>query len=179
MNKIKVSEMDELHLKLIRENVKNAIQRIANIFDKNDNVVLDIAPQDHQNSKNFFLNAKLNTLDINPMSGADYIADICKNNFEIINEEQFDLVICTEVLEHTLNPFLAVEEVFRILKKGGTALFSTPLNFRIHGPLPDCWRFTEYGLRELLKCFSSVEINELKTENRDLFPVHYIVLAKK
>jgi len=54
-----------------------------------------------------------------------------------------------------------------------------PFNFRIHGPLPDCWRFTEHGLRELLKKFSTVKIDQIDTPNRDLMPIHYTVIAIK
>lgn len=55
---------------------------------------------------------------------------------------------------------------------------TTPFNFRIHNPLPDCWRISEYGLRELLKNFTSVNIKENGTE-RFLFPVQYQTIAIK
>lgn len=50
----------------------------------------------------------------------------------------FDYILCTEVLEHTLNPFRAVYEMFRILKPKGLLFISVPFNFGIHRPLPDC-----------------------------------------
>jgi len=81
-------------------------------------------------------------------------------------------------LEHTLDPFGAVKEIYRILKPGGILVMTTPLNFRIHNPLPDCWRFTEHGLRQLLKDFKSVEIIENGTD-RFLFPVQYKIFAVK
>ena len=57
------------------------------------------------------------------------------------------------MLEHVINPFDAIDEIHRILKPGGILLLSSPLNFRIHGPLPDCWRFTEHGWKQLVKKF--------------------------
>ena len=40
----------------------------------------------------------------------------------------FELVVCTEVIEHLPRKFTeaCISEVYRILKKGGTAVFSTP-----------------------------------------------------
>ena len=56
---------------------------------------------------------------------------------------------------------------------------STPFDFRIHGPLPDCWRFTEHGIRLLLSDFKTIEIKALENENRFLMPYHYTTVAKK
>lgn len=63
-------------------------------------------------------------------------------------------------------------------QSGGVLVMTTPFNFRIHNPLPDCWRISEHGLRELLKDFRSVEITENGTE-RFLFPVQYQIIAVK
>ena len=68
---------------------------------------------------------------------------------EFLPDDSFDCIVCTEVLEHTLQPFAAVAELRRLLRAGGRLFLSVPFNFRIHGPLPDCWRFTEHGLRAM------------------------------
>ncbi len=141
--------------------------------------MLDIAPQIHLGAREHFTKAKIKTFDIDPYSGADYIADLCETNRELITDDYFDLIVCTEVLEHVLNPFKAVKEIYRILKKGGLTFVTTPFNFRIHGPLPDCWRFTEHGLRELFKDFVIIELNAIPTEGRNLMPLHYSLIAKK
>jgi 2-polyprenyl-3-methyl-5-hydroxy-6-metoxy-1,4-benzoquinol methylase len=83
------------------------------------------------------------------------------------------------VLEHTLQPFDAVREMRRMLKAGGILALTTPFNFRIHGPLPDCWRFTVHGLKALLRDFDEVEVRELATPGRDLMPIHYTATARK
>ncbi|KUP05260.1 methyltransferase family protein [Bacillus coahuilensis p1.1.43] len=174
----KISKIDVDHLKIIRKSVDNFMQNSAATYDKAGKL-LDIAPQDHAGAAPFFQLMEVSTLDIDPQSNADYIADICKTNADIIPANTFDIIICTEVLEHTLNPFDAVEELKRILKPKGKLLLTVPFNLRIHGPLPDCWRFTEHGLRALLKEFSLIQIDEIPTEDRWLMPVHYQVVAEK
>jgi len=175
---VSVSEMDERYYRMIRENVSAFLEICAKEYDKNG-YLLDIAPQEHEGAKAYFTKAKVFTLDIDPRSNADYILDLCNNNSRYIEDNYFDFVVCTEVLEHTLNPFKAVDEIYRILKPGGFAFVTVPFNFRIHGPLPDCWRFTEHGLRELFKSFSNLTINCKETEDRNLMPIHYTIIAEK
>ncbi len=141
--------------------------------------VLEIAPQDHGGIRPMLPpTASVTTFDIDPTSSADVIGDICETN-SVLPSESFDLLICTEVLEHVSNPFLAVMEIRRLLKPGGRAYLSAPFNFRIHGPLPDNWRFTEHGWRQLLSDFLSVDIFELSAPGRPLMPVHYNVVVVK
>ena len=92
-------------------------------------------------------------------------------------EQKFDIIICAEVLEHVVDPFAAVESIFKLLNPGGAIISTTPLNLRIHGPVPDCWRFTEFGLRVLFRNFDIIRLNRLDTPDRPLFPLHYSVLA--
>jgi len=40
--------------------------------------------------------------------------------------DSFDLVICTEVLEHVKEPLQVINEIYRILNSGGVVYFSTP-----------------------------------------------------
>lgn len=171
-----VSQQDIEHLKLIRDSVRYHIQCAA-LHDSFRLKVLDIAPQVHEGAKEFFFNSMVNTLDIEP--GADYQADICRNNSVLIPDDSFHIVVCTEVLEHVANPFAAAVEINRILKPGGRAFITTPFNFRIHGPLPDNWRFTIHGLRQLFSHMEILSIEEVATEGRDLMPIHYRLIAQK
>jgi len=176
--KITISTFDKKAYKIIRENINNFLKRMAKKYDKNDALLLDIAPQIHEGAKAYFKKVKIKTLDIEPSSNATYIADITKFNPKIENEK-FDIIICTEVLEHTFDPYGAIKEISRILKPSGILLASVPFNFRIHGPFPDCWRFTIHGLEILFKEFKKVKIYSLDTPNRDLMPLHYTIEAIK
>lgn len=171
-----VSQQDIEHLKIIRDSVRKHI-RHSSQYDHVSMQVLDIAPQVHAGAKEIFKHASIKTLDIEP--GADYCADICNDNSGLIPCNNYDLIICTEVLEHVANPFAAVAEINRILKPGGQIFVTTPFNFRIHGPLPDNWRFTIHGLKQLFSHMEIISIEEETTGGRDLMPIHYRLIARK
>lgn len=176
---VTVSELDKQILATIRSNVVSLMKHCSTVYGTSPGVLLDVAPQDHEGARPFFSDfITVKTLDVNPGSGCDFIADICQHN-DAIAGGSFDFVVCTEVLEHTLNPFDALREIRRLLRPGGLLFGSTPFNFRIHGPLPDCWRFTEHGLRALLKDFEIVELNQVETPDRALMPIHYTFVARR
>lgn len=64
--------------------------------------------------------------------------------------ESYDLVLCTQVLEHLAHPSQALAEMYRILKPDGMLWLSAPLFFAEHEIPHDYFRYTRYGLRQLL-----------------------------
>jgi SAM-dependent methyltransferase len=174
-----VSQLDIDNLAIIRKNVVEFMKRAAELYATHSGRLLDIAPQVHEGARPFFpASIIVETFDIDPATRSTYTGDICQRN-DFLADQSFDYIVCTEVLEHTLQPFNAVNEMWRILRPGGRLFISTPFNFRIHGPLPDCWRFTEHGLRTLLTNFKIIELQAIATSNRDLMPIHYTVVAEK
>ena len=86
-----------------------------------------------------------------------YICDISEIP---VGSNHFDIVICTQVLEHLASPSQVFEEFFRILKPDGTLILTTNFMFPIHGEPYDFFRFTSYGLKYLCEKsgFSNIEI---------------------
>jgi SAM-dependent methyltransferase len=171
------SKFDNDTFSIARNHLNSFINRVAkknNIINKK---LLEIGPQERSEVKKAFNKCSIETLDIVPDYNPDIIGDITKHNSHI-QDSTYDIVTCLEILEHTINPFLAINEIRRITTDGGLILFSAPLNWRIHGPIPDCWRFTEFGWLILLKDFDIVEIDKLETPDRNLFPIKYNILAK-
>ena len=80
-------------------------------------------------------------------------------------ETKYDYIVIFNVLEHLLDPNLAVRNLSTICKKDGKIIGSTPFLFRIHGAPKDYSRFTKDHLIELLKSnnFRDIEIIELGT----------------
>src|SRR5680860_192985 len=132
-----ISAFDILALSSIRNNVEQFMRHVATTYASDltgGERLLDIAPQDHTGASPFFnKEIRIETLDIDPNSGATYIADL-SNCAKAVGIDRFQFIACTEVLEHTRQPFDAVDNIFKMLKPGGLAFISTPYNFRIHGP---------------------------------------------
>jgi SAM-dependent methyltransferase len=72
-------------------------------------------------------------------------------------DEQFDLVICTQVMEYFPEPARAVEEMWRVLRKGGYAFVSAPSVF-VRDHEKEYWRFLPAGLAHLFRRFESMEV---------------------
>lgn len=126
-------------------------------------IVLDIGGGERfqkwlEEYKHLFKNCQYQTMDYDPHSGADVIGDI--HNIPL-RDQSVDAVICSSVLEHIKDPIKAVEEIFRILKVGGSVFVYVPSIYPYHarkGHYPDYWRFFDDTLVFLFRGFKSVEI---------------------
>ena len=96
-------------------------------------------------------------LDIRPGRGVRIIGDAQALG---IRDAAFDVVLCTEVLEHLPEPQRAIDEMYRVLRPGGELLLTTRFLFPIHDAPHDYFRYTKYGLRHLLRRFEIVELQE-------------------
>lgn len=68
-----------------------------------------------------------------------------------VPDASFDLVICTQVLEHVENPQRAVAELRRVTAPGGRVLASTHGVQAYHPSPGDYWRWTRTGLERLFR----------------------------
>ena len=59
-----------------------------------------------------------------------------------VPDHSFDVVLCTQVLEHTSDPALAVRELARVVAPGGRVLASTHGTAVYHPAPNDFWRWT-------------------------------------
>jgi SAM-dependent methyltransferase len=96
-------------------------------------------------------------LDLEPAAGVHVVGDARRLP---VRDAAFDVVLCTEMLEHVPEPQQAVDEMWRVLKPGGTLVLTTRFLFPIHDAPHDYFRFTKYGLRHLLKRFEVLELQE-------------------
>jgi len=76
-----------------------------------------------------------------------YAEDIDKH-FE---KNSFDCVLCTEVLEHTVNDRKVVGNINKILKQDGYLLVSVPFTYVLHEKPHDYRRYTVFGLQSILE----------------------------
>jgi SAM-dependent methyltransferase len=172
-----VSQMDADFLRMGREHITRFLERTANRLSTRSGRLLEIGPQDRSEVRRLFANYSPETFDIVDTYRPTHVGDITRRN-EAIGDGTYDCIVCMDVIEHCLNPFAAIQEMRRMLKHDGFLLVSAPLNFRIHGPIPDCWRFTEHGFKVLLRDFEILENDILETPGRELFPIRYNILAR-
>lgn len=78
-----------------------------------------------------------------------------------VPDNSFDAAICTAVLEHLEEPEAALRECRRVLKPGGTAIYTAPFIWHLHEEPRDFYRYSKYGLQYLFEK-AGFEILELR-----------------
>lgn len=68
-----------------------------------------------------------------------------------VENERYDLVLCTQVLEHLPDPLRVLGEMNRVLKPGGRIWLSAPFYYEEHEQPYDFFRYTQFALTDLLK----------------------------
>jgi ubiquinone/menaquinone biosynthesis C-methylase UbiE len=72
------------------------------------------------------------------------------------SDNTFDYIITDQVLEHLKNPQKAINESYRVLKKGGIAIHTTCFINYLHPCPMDFWRFSTDALKYLCREFSEM-----------------------
>lgn len=124
---------------------------------------------------------KWTTMDINPKWEPDMIDDICDCG---IADNEFDLVIMTQTLEHIWDYKKALSEIYRITKK--YAIVDCPFAVEFHVEevrrekdwrnWDDYWRFTPATLNRLLKEAGFKKVDLLF---KPLLPLLTVALCEK
>lgn len=81
------------------------------------------------------------------VGGTDHVADLQQTK---LPDAQYDGVFCTQVLQHLPEPQRAVNEIARMLRPGGRAVFSVPHLVWLHNEPHDYLRFTNHVMRFML-----------------------------
>jgi len=92
--------------------------------------------------------AEYTGLDVVPTPSADVVGFVEEMPLE---SGRFDLVLCTQVLEHCDDPIRAVAELRRVTAPGGRVLASTHGVMAYHPSPEDHWRWTHTGLARLFR----------------------------
>jgi len=81
---------------------------------------------------------------------------VCDAHDIPFEDETFDGVIVQAVLEHVVDPYRCVEEIYRVLKQRGLVYAETPFMQQVHMGRYDFTRFTHSGHRRVFRRFDEV-----------------------
>jgi len=96
--------------------------------------------------RNKFNDSLVINSDVHNQFGVDIVFDAHNIPFK---DNTFQLVYSSQVLEHTLQPWVVSKEINRVTKTGGFIHTEVPFCFPYHGQPYDFYRFTPGGLRLL------------------------------
>ncbi|MCL4498890.1 MAG: class I SAM-dependent methyltransferase [Chloroflexi bacterium] len=85
----------------------------------------------------------------------EVFGDVCRLPFP---DSYFDCALCTQVLEHVSEPGMAIAELHRVLAPGGVLILTAPRSEAVHGAPYDFFRYTKYGLWNLLQKDGKFEV---------------------
>lgn len=88
--------------------------------------------------------------------------ETCKHNQKFVdvfasldslpfNDEEFDTILCTNVMEHVFESKKAFGELTRVLKSGGNLILSIPFLYPAHEIPYDFYRYTNFGIKKQLE----------------------------
>jgi 2-polyprenyl-3-methyl-5-hydroxy-6-metoxy-1,4-benzoquinol methylase len=100
---------------------------------------------------------------------------VIEGNIELtikkLNHQSYDLVLCLDVLEHLVDPWTVVQELYMLLRPGGSIIISLPnvRNYTVLLPLlfNGTWRYQKDGImdRTHLRFFSRNGAKKILTNN--------------
>ena len=150
----------------MRKQVYEIVKIVAESLPKKIKVLeigsLIVEGQEHLSVRKYFPEAEYVGVDMQQGNGVDVVEDFidfankCDNeNFDgtgycYDHEEEFDLILCLDMLEHAKEPFEVIESAKQCLKPNGVLLVTSVFNFKIHEYPNDYWRFTPECFKMLL-----------------------------
>ncbi len=87
-------------------------------------------------------------LNIDESTEPDYL---CSAEHIPVDDNSFDILLLTEILEHLENPEVVLKECFRVLKKGGKLIATMPFLYPVHADPYDFQRWTDARFRNTLE----------------------------
>jgi SAM-dependent methyltransferase len=110
------------------------------------------------NPYGYLVSAKASVLVTDISNDYGVIDQIVDAHYLPFKNESFDFVLAIEVVEHLIDPGLALNEFHRVLRGGGSVIMSMPFMFHIHGDPYDYQRLTFSGIKNICKQFSLIDV---------------------
>lgn len=144
--------MHKVVVEQVQENLK---QRALSLFQIDKVLIVGSAGSGKLPHYQTYFPAGAIGLDIDEPAKPDVLGDALYLPFK---DESMPFVHCEALLEHVPEPHRVVNEVYRVLKTGGTAFFYVPFLYPYHESPDDYFRFTKSGMAYLCRHFSHIQI---------------------
>jgi len=128
---------------------KDSYKRLMN-YVKNDEttIILNIGAGPFKLEENFI------NVDITPYTNVNIIADATQLPFK---NNSVDAIVNIVILEHVPEPEKVVDEMYRVIKKGGVIYTHVPFMQGFHASPHDYTRWTSFGISQLHRNFNEIE----------------------
>ena len=151
--------------------IERSVESFAAMLPR-DSQVLDVGCGLRPYEK-FFSHATYIGIDV-PVSGREASGKLPDHEFDgtsiPLEAGSFDAIICTEVLEHAVNPELLLTEMARVTKTGGYLLVTVPFIWGLHELPYDFRRYTIEGIKQAIeKAGYKILKQEKLTQGLDAF----------
>lgn len=141
--RLKKKAPDYIHLSLLLKDIEHAINNYA----KGDLLDLGCGNKPYE---------EWYTPKTNSQTGCD-VMQSDKNRVDVIclatdlkfDNNTFDTVLATQVLEHVYDHHTMIKESYRVLRSNGTVILTVPFTWELHEEPYDFFRLTKHGLTEL------------------------------
>jgi SAM-dependent methyltransferase len=148
------------------------IEKAEKDFLKKPGRILEVGSKevngvDTPSIRNIFKDAKEYIgLDSERGFGVDKIMD-AHDILKVWKPGTFDLVICCEMLEHDPAPWITIEILKKVVKKGGYLIITTPtFGFPLHRHPKDYFRYGEDAYRDFFFTgFKILRLGEVRNEH--------------
>lgn len=89
---------------------------------------------------------------------ADLHVDLYYRDLSKIERESYEIIVCTGLLEHIPDPQRLIDDMHRILKRGGKLIISGSAVFSFHECPDDFFHFTPFSFRMMFEKWSRIEV---------------------
>lgn len=127
---------------------QRAVAKVFGLKNLADRVIVSIG------SGTKIIHPEAINLDIYPFTNVDIVADA---RFLPFKDNSVDMIICESFLEHVLEVDKVINEINRVVKKGGYVYVSVPFVYPFHASPNDYFRWSRNGLRKSFVLFEEME----------------------
>ncbi len=129
---------------------------LAKLINQNSHgVVLDVGCGNARVKKYLPKGTKYIGMDAKAGSAVTVVGDVHRMPFE---DQFFDTVVCTAVLEHVKDDSVVLKEIYRVLKPGGNLVTTIPFIHHYHKDPEDYRRYSHVGLCSALENIGFVSV---------------------